>query len=296
MQLRRLLSRFRQPLCILAMVLFLASGQASAQTPAPEPQPAPPGPPAETDQTLINLPTTLSIRRHHSYFRLTHRFARDLLRGSFGELASDFFSLDEGAIIGLEYRFALTGSLQTGIHRSLLSKTIQLFTRWDAIRQSDGVPVSVSGTLSLEGLNNLRQKRQPGVAITVSRAFGNRLALYATPTFVARTHAVDIVEGHDPSHGVGGTDEHAHHSDTWFAGFGARLRFRPTAYIVGEYTPRLHGYDPNADTWGVAIEKYTGGHTLQLNFTNTFGTTPGQLARGGNAGQILLGFNITRKF
>ena len=29
-------------------------------------------------------------------------------------------------------------------------------------------------------------------------------------------------------------------------GFGGRLRFSGTGYITGEYTPRLHGYDPNA--------------------------------------------------
>jgi hypothetical protein len=280
------------------MVLFVAAGQARAQTPPPppDPQPAPPGPPPQIELNLINLPTTLSIRRHHSYFRLTHRFARDLGRGDFGDLAADLFSLDEGAIIGLEYRFGLTSSLQAGVHRTIFNKTIETFARWDAIRQGDRSPVSLSGTLSVEGLNNLREKRQPGVAITASRTFGNVAAIYVTPAFVARTHAVDIIAGHDPSHGVGATDEHAHHSDTWMAGFGARVRFRPTGYIVAEYTPRLHGYDPNVNVWGVAIEKYTGGHTLQLNFTNSFGTTPGQLARGGNKDQTLLGFNITRKF
>jgi hypothetical protein len=121
--------------------------------------------------------------------------------------------------------------------------------------------------------------------------------MYATPAFVGGTRVVDFIAGHDADHGVGGTiDEHAHHPDTWFAGIGARVRFSATGYIVGEYTPRLYGYDPNAAIYGLAIEKRTGGHTLQLNFTNSFATTLGQIARGGNAGQILLGFNITRKF
>jgi hypothetical protein len=35
---------------------------------------------------------------------------------------------------------------------------------------------------------------------------------------------------------------------------------------------------------------------MQLNFTNSFGTTFGQLARGGSEHDIYLGFNITRKF
>ena len=70
-------------------------------------------------QAVINVPTTMSLQAHHSYFRLTHRFARDLRRGSFGQLASDLFSLDNGAIIGLEYRFGITSNLQAGVHRTI---------------------------------------------------------------------------------------------------------------------------------------------------------------------------------
>jgi hypothetical protein len=40
-----------------------------------------------------------------------------------------------------------------------------------------------------------------------------------------------------------------------------------------------------------------GGHTFQLNFSDGFGTTMGQLARGGtDSDNWYLGFNISRKF
>ena len=283
---------------LLAAAALLSPGPAFAQTPAPDPVPVAAPLPAQIDLNLINLPTTMSIARHKGYFRLTHRFASDLRRGSFGQNASDLFTLDKGAIIGLEYRFAITNRLQAGVHRSLLSKTIQTFARWDAFRQGDALPVSVSFTGSYEGLNNLREKHQTGAAVTVSRTFGDRLALYATPAFVSGTHAVDFIaghEGHDHDSGLE-EDEHANHNDTWFTGIGGRLRFSQTGYIAGEYTPRLHGYDPNRGEWGFAVEKRTGGHTLQLNITNSFGTTLGQLARGGSPHDIYLGFNITRRF
>jgi uncharacterized beta barrel domain-containing protein DUF5777 len=287
--------RLRLPIIAAALLLFTAP--AFGQTPAPDPPPAAAPNPPETELNLINLPTTLSIKRHRSYFRLTHRFAADLRRGTFGELAADLFTIDKGAIIGLEYRFAITGDLQAGVHRSMLSKTIQTFARWDALKQGASLPVSVSVTGSYEGLNNLRQRYQPGVAVTVSRTFGNALALYATPAFVSGTHAVDFIAGHDEGHVVGlEEDEHATHDDTGFVGLGARVRFSRSGYLVGEYTPRISGYDPNKAAWGVAIEKWTGGHTLQLNFTNVFGTTLGQLARGGSPHDVYLGFNITRKF
>ncbi len=285
-------------LSLLAAAVLLSADPAFAQTPAPDPIPAAAPLPAQIDLNLINLPTTMSIARHKGYFRLTHRFASDLRRGSFGQNASDLFTLDKGAIIGLEYRFAISNSLQAGVHRSLLSKTIQTFARWDALRQGDALPVSVSFTGSYEGLNNLREKHQTGAAVTVSRTFGDRLALYATPAFVSGTHAVDFIAGHEGHNDGTGLveDEHANHTDTWFAGIGGRLRFSQTGYIAGEYTPRLHGYDPNRGEWGLAVEKRTGGHTLQLNITNSFGTTMGQLARGGSPHDIYLGFNLTRRF
>jgi hypothetical protein len=293
--------RASRTLRLIAAAFFSSALPALAQTQAPAPQDTVPvaAPlPSQIDLNLINLPTTMSIARHKGYFRLTHRFASDLRRGSFGQNASDLFTLDKGAIIGLEYRFAITGNLQAGIHRSLLSKTIQTFARWDALRQGDALPVSISLTGSYEGLNNLRERYQKGVAVTVSRTFGDRLALYATPAFVAGTHAVDFIAGHEGhDHDLGlEEDEHANHDDTWFAGIGGRLRFSHSGYITGEYTPRLHGYDPNRGEWGVGVEKRTGGHTLQLNITNSFGTTLGQLARGGSPHDIYLGFNITRRF
>jgi len=287
------------PLAVAAFLLgaLPAFAQTQTQTPAPDPVPAAAPLPAQIDLNLINLPTTMSIARHKGYFRLTHRFASDLRRGSFSQNAADLFTLDKGAIIGLEYRFAITGNLQAGVHRSMLSKTIQTFARWDALRQAESLPLSLSVTGSFEGLNNLRQKYQKGVAVTVSRTFGDRLALYATPAFVAGTHAVDFIAGHEDHDDTGlEEDEHATHDDTWFTGIGGRLRFSRTGYIAGEYTPRLHGYDPNRGEWGIAIEKRTGGHTLQLNITNSFGTTLGQLARGGSPHDIYLGFNITRRF
>ena len=35
---------------------------------------------------------------------------------------------------------------------------------------------------------------------------------------------------------------------------------------------------------------------MQLNFTNSFGTTFGEIARGGSPHDIYLGFNLIRRF
>ena len=86
-------------------------------------------------------------------------------------------------------------------------------------------------------------------------------------------------------------------NNTTILGLGTRLRIRPSTYLVGEWTPRLSGYKPGVDQGSVAIEMRSGGHTFQINFSNGFGTTLGQLARGGiSSDSWYIGFNISRKF
>ena len=276
----------------------------SAQTPtAPstQPDPAPPPPQLELDQNVVNLPSTMSLKRHQSYFRLTHRFTRDLRRGDFGSLAADLFSLDSGAVIGLEYRFGITSTLHAGVHRSMLSRTIEFFGKYDAWKQSEDRPVSVSMLASVEGLDNFQDNRQPAIAGTVSRVLADGgVALYITPAFVWNTRAADFLVDHDHDHEIPGgeVDEHSHHEHTMLLGLGGRFRIRPTFYVSAEVAPRLAGHDPGRATWAVAAEKKTGsgGHTLSLALTNSFGTTFGQLARGGSDHDIYLGFNVTRRF
>jgi hypothetical protein len=254
----------------------------------------------EIDQTLVNLPTTLTLKKHKSYFRLTHRFARDLGQGDFGSLVDDFFSLDNGAVMGLEYRFGVTSAVQAGVHRSTLGKTLEVFSRIDLLRQEKGAFVSLSPTISLEGQNNLRQDPQPGVSVTLSRVQGSRFVFYATPSYVHNAHTETLRllhEGH--AHDLGDAedaDESSTAVDTFFLGLGVRARLLETVAVTFEMTPRLSGYTPDSAVWGAGIEKLTRGHVLQLNFGNSFSTTPGMLARGGATHEVFLGFNLSRKF
>jgi hypothetical protein len=287
-------------ICSSAAAQQAADPSSGSSTTAATPQTAT-TPSLEIDQMVVNTPTTLSLKRRRSYFRLTHRFARDLRRGTFGELAEDLFSLDNGAIIGLEYRFGITDRLQAGVHRSILGKTIDLFGRWDALRQQDGRPFSLSVTPSIEGQNNLRLDPQPGISVTLARMQGNRLAVYVTPTFVKDAHTPTLRVSHgDHEHTAGDADADAipgeDDNDTAFVGLGLRLRLRETVSLVAETSPRIYGYRPDRAAWNIGIEKLTRGHVLQLNFGNNFDTTPGLLARGGNKHDVYMGFNLSRKF
>ena len=286
---------------LLLVIVYPLGSPLVAQTATPQaPQES------EIELNLVSLPTTQSLARHRSYFRVTHRFARDLGLGDFGDLASDLFSLDNGAVIGLEYRFGITGNLQAGLHRNTQNKTLQAFGRWDALRQGR-LPFGASVFTSIEGLDNLQEGHQPAIGGVLSYTRGRAISFYLSPTYVDGTRAAgelsDIGHEHDHEHlaladvpiDTHDDEDHSGHDGTFFLGIGGRVRILPSVFVAGEISPRLSGHDPGDAGWGVSLEKATRGHTLGLTLTNFFGTTPGQIARGGTDA-LYLGFNITRKF
>ena len=289
--------------CCAAVAISLMPGLAgstraqdvgASSTPAP----VPPVLTRPIAQDIVALPTTASLDRFESYFRLTHRFARDL-RGPLDELAKSAFGLDDGAIIGFEYRFALASNLQLGAHRSMLYKTIQIFARYDTFRQTDRMPVAISLVASVEGTNNLRAQYAQAAGAVLSRNVRDWIAVYLSPVYVWNSQVPTGVTGHENhDHDIPGADpdDHANpREQTFYAGVGARLKLRPTVFIVGEVMPRA-GFTPGATQWAAGIEKRTDGHQFQLNVSNSFNTTNAQIARGGQAGNVYLGFNLARKF
>lgn len=258
--------------------------------------------PAEPDIVVVNLPTNMRLPRFKSNFRMTHRFAGDLRRGSFSQNAGNLFGLDQGAIIGFEFRMNVARNLQAAVFRTNFDKTVQMYGKYDAVRQGRGLPVAVSALVSIEGTDNFRKKYAPAVGLVVSRKLGNRLALYAMPMWIGNTNASLDPITHQHNHGA---EEHEEivsaeppfeKRGTVLLGLGGRARLTRSVYVVGEVTPRLDGYSPDVVEYGFGIEKRVGGHAFALTFTNTFGTTFAQLARGGTAGSLYLGFNLSRKF
>jgi hypothetical protein len=233
--------------------------------------------PSQPDFTIIGLPTTLKIPRFASAFRVTHRFGRPLGAGDFGDLAGDFFGLDGGAQIGLEYRFGIMAGTQIGIHRTS-NRTIEFFAQQHVLDQGKG-PVGIDIIGTIEGLDNFSESYSPAIGAVISRTLGRHGALYAHPIWVNNTNELSDDD-----------------NNTFIVGLGGRLRVRPTVYLVGEVIPRF-GYTPDAVYGSFGIEKRAGGHSFQLNFSNGLGTTLAQLARGGQpSNDWFIGFNISRKF
>lgn len=238
--------------------------------------------PAEPDFTLASLPTGLRVPTMKSAFRVTHRFLRPVGAGDFGDLAGDLFGLDAGAQIGLEYRFGIIRNGQIGVHRTS-DKTVEFFGQYSVLRQTSGSPLDITALAAIDGTNNFQDSYTPVLGAIVSRKIGEVAALYVEPMWVNNTNQLpgEVVDD----------------NDTFAVGLGARIRIRPTVYLLGEVTPRVSGYKPGSNQASFAIEKRAGGHIFQLNLSNGFGTALGQVARGGfNGDDWYLGFNLSRKF
>jgi uncharacterized beta barrel domain-containing protein DUF5777 len=295
--------------CVIAQ--FVAAIPATAQSPAATTETAPAASVvrdddaaelnlAQPDFVVVNLPTTLRLPLFKGNFRLTHRFGGNLRNGTLGQQASNLFGIDQGAIIGFEYRIGVAKNVQAAFYRSSFDKTIQLYGKYDAAQQRQSMPVSISPVLSIEGADNFQEKYAPAAGVVVSREVGTRVAGYVTPVWVHNTapSVGPIVHDHDNAAAAHtesvGAGQPAR--NTTYVGLGGRVRLGSSTYLAAETALRVQGYAPGQSGYGVSIEKRVGAHMFSLTFTNTFATTFGQLARGGAANSLFLGFNLGRKF
>jgi hypothetical protein len=146
------------------------------------------------------------------------------------------------------------------------------------------LPLEVAVVASIEGTNNFKgDSKSPALGAIVSRRVGEHAAFYLEPIYVNNSNPLpkQVVD----------------HNDTFMIGLGARVRVRPTVYLVAEGSPRVSGYRPGFGHRSFAFEKRAGGHTFQVNFSDSFATTMAQIARGGpQTKDWYMGFNISRKF
>jgi hypothetical protein len=133
--------------------------------------------------------------------------------------------------------------------------------------------VTIDALATSEGTNNFRDSYSPSLGAVISRTLGKHGAVYAQPIWINNTNArpTELIDD----------------NNTFMLGVGGRLRVRPTVYLVAEAAPRW-GYKPDVAHVSFAIEK---------RFSNSFGTTLAQVARGGVSNDNwYMGFNISRKF
>jgi hypothetical protein len=278
------------PLLLTTLIVVSIAGPSAAQAPAnasssstaaavqdddPDRDPND----SQPDYYVATINTNLRLPRHKMAFRLTHRFLRTLGDGDFGDLAERFFGLDSGAQIGLELKYAPFSGAQIGVYRTS-DRTIQFQGQYNLVKDGNG-PIGISAVVNVDGTDNFSDEFSPGVAIVLSRELGDRGAIYLQPSYVGNTNLI--------------TDEGDDY--TAMAGLGARVRVLRNTYLFVEGSPRFAGYKQGEALISFGFEQRAGGHVFQLNFSNGYGTTLAQVARGGTArDDWYLGFNLSRKF
>lgn len=244
--------------------------------------------PIEPDFSVVSLPTALRLPRNRLAFRIVHRFSRPLDGGAgHGNILEDFFGFDSPALIGLELRYGLAPGLQVGIHRNN-TRSVQLFGKYSLLRATGGRGTALDAIVSIEGLDNLREEHSPSFGAILSQRLGSVGAIYVEPMWVENADNEELL--HPQVDPFDKKDD-----DAFVLGLGARVRVLETVSIVAELLPRLSGFDQGKEYVSVGIEKQAGGHVFQVNFSNSVGTTPAQLAQGGSSNWFV-GFNISRRF
>ncbi len=235
----------------------------------------------EPDFALGVLPTTLRMPAGKLAFRMTHRFTYRLNDSSLGDFLRNGLGIDSSATVGLELRVGVAPGTQLVVHRTG-SRNIQFLGQHQVVAQRESGAFSLDVLGAIEGRDNFSSDFSYVAGGVLSRRFGDGGAIYAHPLYVV--NATPERPGSD--------------NNTFVLGVGARIRLGASrVYLVGEFAPRVGGYDGGTSLVSVGIEKRAGGHMFQLNLSNGFGTTLAQVGHGGPAvTHWHLGFNLSRRF
>ena len=221
---------------------------------------------AQPDFNLAALPTNLRLPKGKFAFRITHRFARPLGEGDFGDLRRRLLRIRLGRAD--RSRAALRPVPgRAGRHQPDLGSHHPVLQPVRTSRASNrSRSASGRGAASTAPTTSATATRRRS-AWSCRASSGRYGAVYAEPIWVNNTNP-------EPS-------ELVDDNSTFMIGLGTRLRLRPTVYVTAEVSPRVAGYAPGETLVSFGVEKRVGGHAFSLNFSNGFGTTmaPGRARR-----------------
>jgi hypothetical protein len=241
---------------------------------------------------LVNGQTIETKGQGELEFIFAHRFGP--VKGGWYEM----FGLDQAFVrLGLEY--GITDRLGAGFGRNSYDKSMDFYGRYKLLRQSRGARVMpVTVTLFGQGAYKISPKGTTAPNMTtvdrmsytyqalIARKFNQNLSLQLMPTFNHRNLVDELNDYHD----------------TYAVGIGGRLKVTRGIALTTEYYYRINVHPDNTmyNPVGFGIDIETGGHVFQLVMTNSRGLTERAwlTETTGNfwAGDISLGFNITRTF
>jgi hypothetical protein len=235
---------------------------------------------------VVNLPNGKPMKKGGVDFTIQHRFSQAIDDAGLGGL----FGFDSGATVAFGVRVGLLDRLSVGFMRSNMFKTIEFNSMLNVARQGDSSPVTFAVRGGVEGRQNFHTRYSPFLQPIITRTFADRVSFTASPTFAFHTRNSFSPLPADLQFG----EEHKH---TVALGLGVGIRALRSTSIVGEYIPRLWGFQGEIkDRPGVSmgLQKSTFRHTFELVVTRQFPMTTSQYAVQGDD-YFKIGFNIFRR-
>jgi hypothetical protein len=271
---------------VISLVLLVASA-GHAQVESIPIRPLPLG------DVLLTLPTSHMPERGTLEVRFSHRFNQSIDEG---EASHSLFGLDSGANVTMGLSYVPMRDLQFAVVRSNILDTIEASAKYLLFQQAQALPLSAAlrGGVDWRTERNLDDRTSFFAQAIVSRQFGQRVAVYAMPTFVTNAGRAST-----------GDTSGALFSSAFNVPVGASFMIRRGMSLVGEVVPPNGDLPDSVDSdfgWALGIKQALGGHWFEVLLTNNNATTADQYVTSTyqgaplRSGDIQLGFNIERRF
>lgn len=249
--------------------------------------------PLPLGDVLLSLPTSHMPAAGAWESKFTHRFNQSIDEG---EVFYSLFGLDSGANVGIGLSYTPRRDFQIAVNRSNILDTFEVTAKYLMFQQARAIPFTAALRLGADVRTerDLEDRTSFFAQAIVSRQFGEKLELFAIPTYVT-----------DAGRAISGEATVALFKTAFNVPVGAALRVRRGTSIVAEIIPP-NGDLPdefNADVgWALGIKQAVGGHFFEILLTNNNATSADQYTTSTfqgapfDTGDLRLGFNIERRF
>ena len=249
--------------------------------------------PLPLGDVLLSLPTSHMPAAGAWESRFTHRFNQSIDEG---EGFHSLFGLDGGANVGIGLSYTPRRDFQIAVNRSNIQDTFEVTAKYLMFQQARAIPFTTALRLGADVRTerDLEDRTSFFAQAIVSRQFGEKLELFAIPTYVT-----------DAGRAISGEATVSLFKTAFNVPVGAALRVRRGTSIVAEIIPP-NGDLPdefNADVgWALGIKQAVGGHFFEILLTNNNATSADQYTTSTfqgapfDTGDLRLGFNIERRF
>src|SRR5687767_941794 len=272
---------------LVTALLVLIASAAQAQVESIPLRPLPLG------DVLLTLPTSHMPERGTWEVKFSHRFNQSIDEG---EAVHSLFGLDSGANVTMGLSYVPMRDLQLSVARSNILDTIEASAKYLLFQQAQAIPLSAALRAGVDWRTerSLDDRTSFFAQAIVSRQFGQRIAVYAMPTFIT-----------DAGRASTGDTSGALFETAFNVPVGASFMIRRGLSLVAEVVPPNGDLPDTVDAdfgWALGIKQALGGHYFEVLLTNNNATTADQYVTstyqgaGLRSGDIQLGFNIERRF